>query len=145
MGVCLAVVYTLFRKGLDAIWPPGYEWMNLLGKQMVSFALLIVFVLCFYKALCSITIFLTVSFQALRDISVYIAVILLEKPADLKLMKLEHHKKTLVDVRDYQLQFEDGEKPLFTGLTFHIEHGKRVSVRLPPGWSSPMWTRIHPC
>ena len=50
----------------------------------------------------------------------------LEKPADLKLMKLEHHKKTLVDVRDYQLQFEDGEKPLFTGLTFHIEQGERV-------------------
>ena len=83
MGVCLTVVYTLFRKGLDAIWPPGYEGMNLLGKQMVSFALLIVFVLCFYKALCSTTIFLTVSFQAVRDISVYIAVILLDKPADL--------------------------------------------------------------
>lgn len=83
MGVYPAVVYTLFRKGLDAIWPPCYEGIMLLGKQAVSFVLLGILILCFYRAFCSITIFLTVSFQAVRDISVYLSVILLEKPADL--------------------------------------------------------------
>lgn len=83
MGAYPAVVYTLLRKGLDAIWPPCYEGMMLLGKQAVSFVLLGILILCFYRAFCSITIFLTVSFQAVRDISVYLSVILLEKPADL--------------------------------------------------------------
>lgn len=83
MGAYLAVIYTLLRKGLDAIWPPRYEGIMLLGKQAVSFVLLVVLILCFYRAFCSITIFLTVSFQAVRDISLYISVILLEKPADL--------------------------------------------------------------
>lgn len=83
MGAYLAVVYTLLRKGLDALWPPCYGEMMLLGKQVVSFVLLGVLILCFYRAFCSITIFLTVSFQAVKDISLYISVILLEKPADL--------------------------------------------------------------
>lgn len=83
MGIYLAVSYTLLRKGLDAIWPPRYEGMLLLGKQMVFFVLLAALILCFYRAFCSITAFLAISFQAVRDISVYISVILLEKPADL--------------------------------------------------------------
>lgn len=52
----------------------------------------------------------------------------LEKPVDLKLKKLEHHKKTLVNVRDYGIQFLDGTAPLFTGLTFHIEQGDRIAL-----------------
>lgn len=52
----------------------------------------------------------------------------LEKPVDLKLMPLEHHKKTLVHVRNYELQFMDGAEPLFTGLTFQIEQGDRIAL-----------------
>lgn len=83
MGVYVAVIFTLLQKGLYALWPPCYGGMMLLGKQAVSFVLLGILILCFYRAFCSITIFLTVSFQAVKDISLYISVILLEKPADL--------------------------------------------------------------
>ena len=85
MGWYLMVMYTVLRKGLDAIWPPSCGGIILLGKQAVSFVLLAALTLCFYRAFCSITLFLTVSFQAVRDISIYISIILLEKPADLVL------------------------------------------------------------
>lgn len=85
MGWYLMVMYTVLRKGLDAIWPPSCGGIILLGKQAVSFMLLAALTLCFYRAFCSITLFLTVSFQAVRDISIYISIILLEKPADLVL------------------------------------------------------------
>lgn len=52
----------------------------------------------------------------------------LEQPADLKLMTLERHKKTLVSIRDYGLRFTDGKNPLFTGLTFSIEKGNRIAL-----------------
>ena len=50
----------------------------------------------------------------------------MEVPIDLKLFPLTHHKKTLVNIRDYSLQYKNFEKPVFKGLTFMIEGGERV-------------------
>lgn len=52
----------------------------------------------------------------------------LEQPVDLKLMPLTHHKKTLVNIYDYELQYADGQNPLFSGLTFTIEKGERIAL-----------------
>lgn len=50
----------------------------------------------------------------------------IESAIDLKLVKLTHHKKILVNARDYSLQYEGTQKPVFEGLTFSIEQGERV-------------------
>ena len=52
----------------------------------------------------------------------------LEEPVDLKLMPLVHHKRVLVNVRDYSLRYADAEKAVFTGLTFQIEQGDRAAL-----------------
>lgn len=52
----------------------------------------------------------------------------LERPVDLKLMPLEHYKQTLVNIRDYTLQYRDAENPLFTDLTFSVEKGDRIAL-----------------
>ena len=52
----------------------------------------------------------------------------LEKPVDLKIMPLEHHKKTLVNTREYGLQYTDGAEAVFKDLTFQIEKGDRVAL-----------------
>lgn len=52
----------------------------------------------------------------------------LEKPVDLKLTPLSHHKDTLVDIRDYSVQYEGAAHPLFTGLTCSIQQGDRVAL-----------------
>lgn len=53
----------------------------------------------------------------------------LEQPVDLKLMPLIHHKKMLVNIRDYSLKYTDAEKPIFTDLTFTISQGERVALQ----------------
>lgn len=52
----------------------------------------------------------------------------LEQPVDLKLMPLAYHKETLVQARDYALNYEGNEQPLFTGLTFAIARGQRIAL-----------------
>ena len=52
----------------------------------------------------------------------------LEEPVDLKLMPLTHHKRVLVNVRDYSVRYADAEKAVFTGLTFQIEQGDRAAL-----------------
>ncbi|MCM1048628.1 MAG: ABC-F type ribosomal protection protein [Clostridiales bacterium] len=52
----------------------------------------------------------------------------LETPVDLKLNKLSHHKKRLVNVKDYSLKYEDMPEPLFEGLTFAVEQGDRIAL-----------------
>ena len=50
----------------------------------------------------------------------------LESPVDLKLMQLTHHKNTLVNIKDYCLQYADAEFPVFENLTFTINRGDRI-------------------
>ena len=52
----------------------------------------------------------------------------LEQPVDLKLMPLSHHKETLVDIREYFLQYADAPNPVFTDLSFTIHQGDRVAL-----------------
>lgn len=52
----------------------------------------------------------------------------LERPVDLKLMPLLHHKETLVTVREYSLQYKDASSPVFTDLSFTIHQGDRIAL-----------------
>ncbi|MDE7247710.1 MAG: ABC-F type ribosomal protection protein [Lachnospiraceae bacterium] len=52
----------------------------------------------------------------------------LEKPIDLKLTALSHHKDILVNIRDYSIQYEGAAQPVFTGLTFNIRQGDRIAL-----------------
>ncbi|MDE6761623.1 MAG: ABC-F type ribosomal protection protein [Lachnospiraceae bacterium] len=52
----------------------------------------------------------------------------LEKPADLKIMPLIHHKKILVNARNYSLTYTDGKQPVFMNLTFSIYQGDRIAI-----------------
>lgn len=51
-----------------------------------------------------------------------------EKTVDLKLVPLSHHKETLVNVRDYSVQYEGAAHPVFTGLTCGIRRGDRIAL-----------------
>ena len=50
----------------------------------------------------------------------------IETPIDLKIMPLQHYKKTLIAVREYGLGYKDARELLFTNKTFEIEQGDRV-------------------
>lgn len=52
----------------------------------------------------------------------------LEKPVDLKLTPLSHHKDRLVSIRDYGLQYAEAEHPVFTDVTFDIHSGDRIAL-----------------
>ena len=52
----------------------------------------------------------------------------LEKPVDLKLTPLSHHKNRLVNIRDYSLQYADAARPVFTDVTFDIQNGDRIAL-----------------
>ena len=52
----------------------------------------------------------------------------IEKTIDLKLVKLTHHKDTLVHLKDYSLKYTDAEHPVFENLTFDIKKGDRLAL-----------------
>ena len=52
----------------------------------------------------------------------------LERPVDLKIMPLTHHKQRLVQGREYSVCYADAEKPVIQGLTFEINRGERVAL-----------------
>lgn len=52
----------------------------------------------------------------------------LERPADLKLMPLSHHKVTLITARKYSLQYKDAFTPVFSDLSFEIRQGDRIAL-----------------
>lgn len=52
----------------------------------------------------------------------------IETPLDLKLFPLSHHKKRLINIKEYSLQYKNSNKPVFEGLSFEIESGDRVVV-----------------
>ena len=52
----------------------------------------------------------------------------IESPIDLKLVQLTHHKKRLVQAKDYSLRYMDAQKPVFEGLYFEIENGDRIAL-----------------
>lgn len=52
----------------------------------------------------------------------------LEKPVDLKIMPMEYHKKTLINLREYSLQYADANKAVFNDLTFTLSQGERIAI-----------------
>lgn len=52
----------------------------------------------------------------------------LEQPVDLKLMPIKHHKKVLVNIREYSLKYADAENSLFMNLTFTLNQGERIAI-----------------
>lgn len=52
----------------------------------------------------------------------------IETPLDLKLFPFSHHKKRLINIKEYSLQYKNSNKPVFEGLSFEIESGDRVVV-----------------
>ena len=46
----------------------------------------------------------------------------------MKLFNLTHHKKTLVNVKEYSLRYKDSDEPVFEDVSFVIEGGERVSL-----------------
>lgn len=86
-GLCVAVLYTVglyvISEMFDQVLGTGYNgYREAVWKLVLSLCVLVVLALCFYKALRLITVFLAVAFQAVADISRYVAVILLAKMGD---------------------------------------------------------------
>lgn len=52
----------------------------------------------------------------------------LERPVELRITPLVHHKKTLVNIREYSLKYTDTENLLFTDLNFSINRGDRIAL-----------------
>ena len=52
----------------------------------------------------------------------------LERTAELKLTQLVHHKTTLVNIKDYSVQYAGADSPVFSGLTLSIAKGERLAL-----------------
>ena len=52
----------------------------------------------------------------------------LEHVAQLKLTQLMHHKNTLVNIKDYSLQYENTSPPVFAGLNLSVSKGERLAL-----------------
>lgn len=50
----------------------------------------------------------------------------IENPVDLKIMPMEHYKKTLLTANKYSLKYLDGTQPLFKDLSLEVNQGDRV-------------------
>ena len=80
-GLYVAGLYVMLRTAVVWCSPPGYEdYRVAAGTLALSLCILSALAMCFYKAFRPVTVFLVVSFQALLDISSYVAVILVGKP-----------------------------------------------------------------
>ena len=78
-GPGVIALYVLLRMAVMWVSPPGYEdYKVAVGTLALSLCILSFLALCFYKAFLPVTVFLVVSFQAVLDISIYAAVILLK-------------------------------------------------------------------
>ena len=52
----------------------------------------------------------------------------IERIPELKLTQLEHHSRTLLNVRDLALRYEGADRNVFSGLTFDLKRGERVAL-----------------
>lgn len=82
-GLCVAVLYAVLRMAVMWVLPPGYEdYKVAVGTLASSLCMISFLALCFYKAFRLVTVFLVVSFQAVLDISSYVAAILIGEPGN---------------------------------------------------------------
>lgn len=52
----------------------------------------------------------------------------IERSIDLKLFQKQHHKNTLVNLKDYGIRYTDAESFVFENLTFAISQGERIAL-----------------
>lgn len=79
-GMCVAVLYAIMRMAVMWVLPPSYEdYKAAVGTLVLSLCILSFLALCFYKAFRPVAVFLVVSFQAVLDISSYVAAVLFGK------------------------------------------------------------------
>ena len=79
----VAGLYVALRTAVVWCSPPGYkDYRAAAGTLALSLCILSALAMCFYKAFRSVTVFLVVSFQAVMDISSYVAAILINKPGN---------------------------------------------------------------
>lgn len=52
----------------------------------------------------------------------------LEQPVDLKMVPMQHYKKTLLSIRELKLKYPGAAEPVIQNLTFQIEQGERVAL-----------------
>ena len=52
----------------------------------------------------------------------------IEKPVDLKLIQLTHHKKTLINIKDYSVKYSDGDANVFTGFNMELSKSERIAL-----------------
>ena len=52
----------------------------------------------------------------------------IENPVDLKLVQLTHHKKVLINIKDYSVKYSDGDKNVFSGFNMELLKGERIAL-----------------
>lgn len=52
----------------------------------------------------------------------------IERTIDLKMFQQQHHKNTLVNLKDYGIRYTDAESSVFENLTFAISQGERIAL-----------------
>ncbi|MGN0345877.1 MAG: sensor histidine kinase [Suilimivivens sp.] len=82
-GLYVAGLYVVLKTAVMWCSPPGYEdYRVAAGTLALSLCIISFLALCFYKAFHPVTVFLVVSFQAVLDISSYVAAILIGEPGN---------------------------------------------------------------
>ena len=52
----------------------------------------------------------------------------IEAPVDLKLVQLTHHKKTLINIKDYSVRYNDAPSPVFSDISLTVHAGDRIAI-----------------
>lgn len=86
-GLCMAVLYAAGLYGLSRVFRQDSvmqydDYWETVWKMVLSLCILFVLAMYFYKALRPVSVFLVITFQAVADISRYVAVILFGKMGD---------------------------------------------------------------
>ncbi len=81
-GFASAALYTAFLIAADGIGINAADYRMTAVKMLLSLTVIIAVALCFYKAFCPITVFLSVTFQAAAYISRYMIAVLFGETGD---------------------------------------------------------------
>lgn len=77
-GVLAAVLYGIWKLGLNLLLPSNRESIVIVEKQVLIFMLLLILAFCFYKAAHVITVFLVITFMAVSEISFFLAYMVIQ-------------------------------------------------------------------
>lgn len=66
----------------------------------------------------------------------------IEEIAELKMSPLEHHKETLVTLRDCSLKYDGAPAPMFSGLTLTVRRGERIALHGSNGCGKSTLMRV---